>query len=39
MSRAELDTFLAERLTCRVATGSQDGPHLTARRMAVTAYR
>jgi hypothetical protein len=30
MSKAELDAFLAEQRTCRVATGSQNGPHLTA---------
>jgi len=30
MVRAELDVFLAEQRTCRVATLSSDGPHLTA---------
>jgi hypothetical protein len=29
MSKAELDAFLTEQRTCRVATASQDGPHLT----------
>jgi hypothetical protein len=29
MSRAELDAFLTEQRTCRIATASQDGPHLT----------
>lgn len=28
MSRDELDRFLAEQRTCRVATVSQDGPHV-----------
>jgi hypothetical protein len=30
MSKAELDAFLADQRTCRVATASQEGPHLTA---------
>lgn len=30
MSPAEVDTFLAEERTCRVATSSLDGAHLTA---------
>lgn len=29
MSPAEVDAFLAEERTCRVATASADGPHLT----------
>ena len=29
MEKAELDAFLAEQRTCRVATVSADGPHLT----------
>jgi nitroimidazol reductase NimA-like FMN-containing flavoprotein (pyridoxamine 5'-phosphate oxidase superfamily) len=29
MGKAELDAFLTEQRTCRVATASQDGPHLT----------
>jgi nitroimidazol reductase NimA-like FMN-containing flavoprotein (pyridoxamine 5'-phosphate oxidase superfamily) len=29
MSRAELDAFLTKQRTCRIATTSQDGPHLT----------
>jgi Pyridoxamine 5'-phosphate oxidase len=29
MSRVELDAFLVKQRTCRVATASQDGPHLT----------
>jgi Pyridoxamine 5'-phosphate oxidase len=29
MSRMELDAFLTKQRTCRVATASQDGPHLT----------
>ncbi len=29
MGKAELDTFLTKQRTCRVATASQDGPHLT----------
>jgi hypothetical protein len=29
MGNAELDAFLTEQRTCRVATVSQDGPHLT----------
>ena len=30
MSEAEVDEFLATERTCRVATSSIDGPHLTA---------
>jgi nitroimidazol reductase NimA-like FMN-containing flavoprotein (pyridoxamine 5'-phosphate oxidase superfamily) len=30
MGKAELDAFLAEQRTCRVATTGPDGPHLTA---------
>ncbi len=30
MSPDEVDAFLAEERTCRVATSSPDGPHLTA---------
>jgi Pyridoxamine 5'-phosphate oxidase len=29
MGKAELDAVLTEQRTCRVATASQDGPHLT----------
>ena len=29
MGKAELDAFLTKQRTCRVATASQDGPHLT----------
>ena len=29
MGQAELDAFLTEQRTCRVATAGQDGPHLT----------
>ncbi|HWN00957.1 MAG TPA: pyridoxamine 5'-phosphate oxidase family protein [Streptosporangiaceae bacterium] len=29
MDKAELDAFLTEQRTCRVATAGQDGPHLT----------
>lgn len=29
MDQAELDSFLAEERTCRVATASSSGPHLT----------
>jgi Pyridoxamine 5'-phosphate oxidase len=29
MGKAELDAFLTRQRTCRVATASQDGPHLT----------
>ena len=29
MSKAELDAFLTKQRTCRIATASQDGPHLT----------
>ena len=29
MGKAELDAFLTEQRTCRVATAGQDGPHLT----------
>ena len=29
MSKAELDAFLTRQRTCRIATASQDGPHLT----------
>jgi len=29
MDQAELDAFLGEERTCRVATSSSDGPHLT----------
>jgi hypothetical protein len=29
MSKKELDAFLTKQRTCRIATASQDGPHLT----------
>jgi len=29
MDKAELDAFLTRQRTCRIATASQDGPHLT----------